>query len=235
MDSDWIGLQSLPTGGATFIFDNPAGWRTPIEEFAISCTVVDPIRAEIFVLPQDDGVLFRGRLKGRVTLPCDRCAGEALVDLDYAFDEFEPYPPEALSPHADKKGRAAKKHGRDVSNTPLKGIASAGKSVNPIETLDAETDQAVIRFALRGQGFEINPAALAWEEFSLSLPAKPLCKNDCRGLCPVCGANLNLEPCSCADDAGDPRLRILRSIKLQKEKAGNTENPVRKKNGRPTK
>jgi uncharacterized protein len=235
MDGDWIGLQSLPPGGATFIFDNPDLWRTPIEEFAISGAVVDPIRAEIFVLPQADGVFFRGRLKGRMTLPCDRCSGEALVEIDHAFDEFEPYPPEALSPHADKNGRMGKKRGRDVNNTPLRGAAPAEKTATLVETLYVETDQAVIRFAPRGQGFEVNPAALAWEEFSLALPAKPLCKKDCRGLCPVCGANINLEPCSCADEAGDPRLRVLHGLKLQKEKAGNTDNPVRKKHGRSTK
>jgi uncharacterized protein len=36
-----------------------------------------------------------------------------------------------------------------------------------------------------------------------------LCKADCRGLCPVCGANLNIEPCQCHRSDIDPRLAAL--------------------------
>ena len=36
-----------------------------------------------------------------------------------------------------------------------------------------------------------------------------LCREDCKGLCPVCGANLNVEMCTCQKQIGDPRLAIL--------------------------
>lgn len=36
-----------------------------------------------------------------------------------------------------------------------------------------------------------------------------LCREDCRGLCPVCGANLNSETCTCQKQIGDPRLAVL--------------------------
>lgn len=35
------------------------------------------------------------------------------------------------------------------------------------------------------------------ENIILNLPIKPLCKEDCKGLCPICGKNLNRETCSC--------------------------------------
>ena len=38
----------------------------------------------------------------------------------------------------------------------------------------------------------------------LAAPMKPLCKPDCAGLCPRCGANLNQDPCRCSDDAAMP-------------------------------
>jgi uncharacterized protein len=41
------------------------------------------------------------------------------------------------------------------------------------------------------------------------LPLKPLCRMDCRGLCPVCGQNLNLADCGCQSEQLDPRLAIL--------------------------
>jgi uncharacterized protein len=76
-----------------------------------------------------------------------------------------------------------------------------------------EVDGAVVRLTQRG-GYELNPAALAWEEFSLALPVNPLCREDCKGLCPVCGANRNLEPCSCQRGEGDSRLACLRGVVL---------------------
>jgi len=41
----------------------------------------------------------------------------------------------------------------------------------------------------------INLAPLVREYFLLEVPISPVCKPDCRGLCPVCGADLNTEPC----------------------------------------
>lgn len=43
---------------------------------------------------------------------------------------------------------------------------------------------------------------VAAEQIYLALPMKPLCAPDCRGLCPVCGANLNSERCGCREAAG---------------------------------
>lgn len=49
-------------------------------------------------------------------------------------------------------------------------------------------------------------------ETTLALPMKPLCRTDCRGLCPVCGANRNLTPCACAERRPDPRLAALKQF-----------------------
>lgn len=45
-------------------------------------------------------------------------------------------------------------------------------------------------------------------EFILSLPAKNLCEENCKGLCSGCGVNLNVEPCQCKGEI-DPRLADL--------------------------
>ena len=44
----------------------------------------------------------------------------------------------------------------------------------------------------------------------LALPIAPRCGEDCRGLCPTCGADLNTGPCACPRDSVDPRMEILR-------------------------
>jgi uncharacterized protein len=49
-------------------------------------------------------------------------------------------------------------------------------------------------------------------ETTLALPMKPLCREDCRGLCPACGGNRNLSACACAERAPDPRLAALRDL-----------------------
>jgi uncharacterized protein len=46
----------------------------------------------------------------------------------------------------------------------------------------------------------------------LTLPLKVLCREDCRGLCPMCGTNLNEQQCECKDTVADPRWDKLRSL-----------------------
>ena len=48
----------------------------------------------------------------------------------------------------------------------------------------------------------------------LELPLAPLCRDDCAGLCPTCGANRNDEPCDCATEEPDPRWAALRSLEI---------------------
>ncbi len=62
------------------------------------------------------------------------------------------------------------------------------------------------------QNDELNLATLIETETSLALPMKPLCRPDCRGLCPVCGVNSNTTPCTCERRAPDPRLAPLREL-----------------------
>ncbi|MEG1875252.1 MAG: DUF177 domain-containing protein [Angelakisella sp.] len=50
---------------------------------------------------------------------------------------------------------------------------------------------------------------LATNDIILSLPGKFLCKEDCKGLCPICGCNLNTESCGCQQKQADPRLAAL--------------------------
>jgi uncharacterized protein len=46
----------------------------------------------------------------------------------------------------------------------------------------------------------------------VSLPLQPLCRPDCGGLCPQCGANLNQESCTCQEETIDPRFAVLKEL-----------------------
>ena len=62
---------------------------------------------------------------------------------------------------------------------------------------------------------EIDLGQLMREQFYLSLPMKPLCREDCSGLCPVCGTNLNRGTCTCRRDWDDPRMAALKNLKAE--------------------
>lgn len=60
---------------------------------------------------------------------------------------------------------------------------------------------------------KINVAELVREQILLNLPAQIYCSDDCRGLCPQCGANRNLVDCKCEGKEVDPRWAALRNLK----------------------
>lgn len=72
---------------------------------------------------------------------------------------------------------------------------------------------------------EIDLGQLMREQFVLSLPMKPLCGEACRGLCPICGTNLNRGTCDCKPVWEDPRLAALRELKTK-----NVETKLRTEN-----
>jgi uncharacterized protein len=59
---------------------------------------------------------------------------------------------------------------------------------------------------------EIDLAPCVWEVLVLNLPERVLCREDCLGLCPVCGADRNAVDCGCGADTTDPRLEVLRGL-----------------------
>ena len=59
---------------------------------------------------------------------------------------------------------------------------------------------------------QIDLGQLMHEQFQLALPMKPLCGDDCRGLCAVCGGNRNKTACQCVEAWADPRLAVLKRL-----------------------
>jgi uncharacterized protein len=51
------------------------------------------------------------------------------------------------------------------------------------------------------------------EQVLMAIPMKPLCREDCRGLCPECGADWNAGDCACEKTKVDPRLEVLKGLK----------------------
>ena len=78
------------------------------------------------------------------------------------------------------------------------------------EEFHLREDDTEIAF-FEGEGLFL--ADVLAEQVLLALPMKAICRSDCRGLCPHCGANLNNEPCRCETHAADPRVAPLARLK----------------------
>lgn len=67
----------------------------------------------------------------------------------------------------------------------------------------------------RGEGLLLEDVLK--EQILLALPVKLVCSNECKGLCPQCGGNLNVEDCNCVATMSDPRWAALEDIRKKLE------------------
>jgi uncharacterized protein len=90
--------------------------------------------------------------------------------------------------------------------------------VEPSAEEEIEVREEDINTAFYKDGV-IDLAELLHEQLYLMLPMKPLCRDDCQGLCPVCGANRNVTACSCEARWEDPRLAGLKALLKESDDA----------------
>ena len=80
-----------------------------------------------------------------------------------------------------------------------------------LENEDEADDEIILL-----QDGEVDVEDLARTAFILGMDTKTLCSEDCKGLCPICGADLNLGSCTCKKEP-DPRLAVLAKLLQQDE------------------
>lgn len=83
--------------------------------------------------------------------------------------------------------------------------SDAGKEELSVTAAEAEVGY------YQGQGLLLEDVLR--EQILLALPLKAICREDCKGLCPHCGGNLNVEQCACAEPQEDPRWSALKDIR----------------------
>ena len=124
------------------------------------------------VSPMGPEYLFTGTLSGEFEQPCDRCLEPARETVQFEVTwMFE----------------------RGVESASLTGVAGFSDE-DAFE--EGETGHRVRFF----EGDEIDLAPHMWEEMILECPSKYYCSEDCKGLCPQCGTNLNHGTCDCASE-----------------------------------
>lgn len=62
------------------------------------------------------------------------------------------------------------------------------------------------------EGYHLDIEAFVYNEILVNWPTKILCKTDCKGVCPVCGQNLNDGECGCDTFVPDPRMAVIKDI-----------------------
>lgn len=82
-------------------------------------------------------------------------------------------------------------------------VPETGHALMAQDERDDEEDAADRRMY---QGGEIDLTPYVWEELVLAAPVKYLCNDACAGLCPECGANLNMNRCECGGKASQGQI-----------------------------
>ncbi len=76
----------------------------------------------------------------------------------------------------------------------------------------SSADMGIVYF----QGEKIDLKYTIQEQVVMEFPLKALCKQDCKGLCPKCGADLNEDPCDCDRRSSPGKFAVLKNLKLEK-------------------
>ncbi len=87
--------------------------------------------------------------------------------------------------------------------------------LNKEELVELKRDEMDVDFYREGQ---IDTEDIIRDQILLNIPMKPLCSENCKGLCPVCGSDLNEIKCGCEKKEIDPRFDILQTL-LRRMKA----------------
>ena len=83
--------------------------------------------------------------------------------------------------------------------------------LTPKESIEVEDDDINHETYV---GDEVDISDYLREQIAMSLPLKVVCSENCKGLCPSCGVNLNDETCECDSQKIDPRLAVLKNLKI---------------------
>lgn len=85
-------------------------------------------------------------------------------------------------------------------------------SVDVLEEIDFDQPDATKEPLSYLEDKVLDVDMLIFDEIVPALPLKLLCREDCKGLCPVCGTNLNKKECGCDRTVADPRMAAIQDI-----------------------
>ena len=156
-----------------------------------------PLTINLNLIQQGNPITVTGTLEGTAIRQCVRCLTDFLDPIEVSlYAEFVRQP--------DETAKATTESGRKGPKRPTE----TGR--DPLET---EEDEVYLY-----QGDHLDLAPMVREQVILAAPMRPLCREDCLGLCPQCGQNLNERACACPPAPAPSPFRVLRG---RRSKSGN--------------
>ena len=108
--------------------------------------------------------------------------------------------------------REAATSGRDRAATTERAYETTPETIWELWTTAAGIEQWWAPDGFRTEVRELDLRPAVRELWLLDVPGYALCREDCKGLCPTCGTNLNLAQCDCATEEVDPRFAALSNL-----------------------
>jgi uncharacterized protein len=148
---------------------------------------VEPVDLEASFRTSRRGVDLHATLRTRITLICVRCLARFEQPISREFH--------------------------------LTFVRSSGDDATRVDPQDDPEEAGGTRDAdlYHLAGDTVDLADVVREQVDLDLPMKPVCRDDCRGLCAQCGADLNKGSCRCPEAPSDPRWAALADWKKRKK------------------
>lgn len=177
-------LKDSPTES---LFEESGAWRTQAEELApeLRDLRAAPFHAVVRAHRMGQDVYIEGELTGELEPECGRCLVRYRAPLREPF-RLVLEPAGARVPAEPESARSLARRGMCVGDELEMGWY---------------------------QGHEIDLSDFLLEVMTLALPLQPLCKEDCRGLCPGCAADRNAGPCGCDEQRAKTPFAVLAALK----------------------
>jgi uncharacterized protein len=187
-----VKIDKIREGGFRFEAPMPReALETVLADAATDFHAVGEVAVRVDLSDAGDRIVAQGHLETPLTGTCKRCLREVALTApaDFVLGLRQAG---GARPHADDP---------DLEEDPGQGPPAGSFT---LEEADEDTYT----------GDEIDLAPFVREQILLSLPDYVLCDPACKGLCSVCGADLNGGECGCERTVPDPRLAALKDLKL---------------------
>ena len=125
---------------------------------------------------------------------------------------------EVTVPASLECARCLEQYSQDIIGT----FSLVARRLRKGESIPAESEDEKVEDDLIFVEFDVDSIDITdfiHDALLLAVPLKPICRESCRGLCPICGSNLNDGDCGCSNKKVDPRWQSLTALKPDKSRS----------------
>jgi uncharacterized protein len=195
-----IDIVSIPEEGKEVVYQE--------DPFALHLSPDIEIRGDVkvrgFLYKTGRTVIVKGTIQAEPHLECGRCSIDFFLPLSIEFDQvFVPKVPSRPVYHKNQVEKRRCRPSRPVIND----------SSEP--EVEEEIDPLIENFY---EGSFLSLDEMIREQVHLALPMRPLCSPFCKGLCPVCGKDLNHFSCDCPKEEETSKIKKLFNQEMKRKK-----------------